>query len=235
VSHQWFGLSVTERWNDIWLSEGIATYLTHMGIEHYQGGDAMVARLRYDLGQIVKAVKESPEGRIVHADVTDLTELLNPFVYQKAGWVMHMLRHEVGDDAFWLGLREYCTIFRGAAPTTDDFRQVMERAAGKSLNAFFSQWFMSSGIPRIGGSWQYDPVAKQVIVTLSQTQQGASFQVPVEIGILQAGDLRPRIERVELLNWTATYRLPAAAKPTQVLIDPNSWLLMESEPFVETK
>ena len=59
-----------------------------------------------------------------------MSRVLNRLVYQKAGWVLHMLRGTIGTDNFWTGIREYYRRYRNQNASTDDFRQVMEQAAG---------------------------------------------------------------------------------------------------------
>ncbi|MEZ5317115.1 MAG: M1 family metallopeptidase [Vicinamibacterales bacterium] len=98
VAHQWFGDAVTESdWDDVWLSEGFATYFTHLYVEHYTGRDAMVAGLRRDITTVVNAERSTPDTPIVHRnlDTSTMRGVLNRFVYQKAGWVLHMLRGRI--------------------------------------------------------------------------------------------------------------------------------------------
>ncbi len=78
----------------MWLSEGFATYLTHMFVEHVEGRDAFVAGLRRDRDRVAAAEKKTPDTPIVHRNISDMSRVLNTFVYQKAGWVLHMLRAE---------------------------------------------------------------------------------------------------------------------------------------------
>ncbi len=160
MAHQWFGNAVTEKdWDDVWLSEGFATYFTHLYAEQFSGRDEFVRGLKGDIPRIVEAQRKAPDQPIIHRNISDMSTVLNRFVYQKAGWVLHMLRAAMGTEKFWTGIREYYRRYRNLNASTDDFRQVMEQAAGTDLSWFFDQWLRRPGMPRLKGSWRYDPAS----------------------------------------------------------------------------
>ncbi|UWX54619.1 M1 family aminopeptidase [Maribacter litopenaei] len=68
--------------------------------------------------------------------------------YQKAGWVLNMLRHEIGDELFWEGIVAYYKKYQNSNALTEDFKSVMEQITGKDLNDFFQQWIFTKGYPR---------------------------------------------------------------------------------------
>ncbi len=232
VAHQWWGNAVTEKdWDDVWLSEGFATYFTHLYTEQFNGRDAFVRNLRADIQTIIAAQNAAPDQPIIHRNLSDMTQVLNRLVYQKAGWVLHMLRGTIGTETFWTGIRDYYRRYRNQNASTDDFRQVMERAAGTSLSWFFDQWLTRPGMPSLKGGWRYDAVAKQVQIEIAQVQAGPSFRIPIEIAI--AGTTgQPRIERLELSEGTGRFALAADTEPASVTLDPNSWVLMQVVEFV---
>ena len=131
VAHQWFGDAVTEKdWDDVWLSEGFATYFTHLFTEHFSGRDAFVrgleptARRSHAEQTLAGPARHPPQPRRTCSSV------LNRLVYQKGGWVLHMLRGTIGTEKFWTGIRD--TIYRryrNRNASTADFRQVMEQAS----------------------------------------------------------------------------------------------------------
>ena len=233
VAHQWWGNAVTEKdWDDVWLSEGFATYFTHLYTEQFEGRDAFVRGLRNDVNTIVSAQKAAPDQPVIHRNIADMSTVLNRFVYQKGGWVLHMLRGTIGTESFWKGIREYYARYRNQNASTDDFRRVMERTSGSSLSWFFDQWLTRPGMPALRGEWRYDAVTKQVHVEITQIQAGGAFRLPLEIGIGSAG--RPaRIEKVDLRAATAQFTFASDAEPTSVTLDPNTWVLMQVEEFVK--
>jgi aminopeptidase N len=107
----------------------------------------------------------------------------------------------------------------------------MEQASGQDLGWFFGQWLRRSGVPRLEGTWRYDASAKQVLVTLTQTQAGEPFRLPIEIGLAARTQAAPRVERVLLKERTATFRLGSDSEPVSLALDPGTWLLMEAGPF----
>ena len=229
VAHQWWGNAVTEKdWDDVWLSEGFATYFTHLYTEHVNGRDAFVRNLRADIDTILKAQNALPDQPIIHRNLSDMTKVLNRLVYQKAGWVLHMLRGTIGTERFWTGIRDYYHRYRDRNASTDDFRQVMEQASGMPLSWFFDQWLKRPGMPTVRGGWRYDPRTKQVEIELEQIQGGSAYRIPLEVAI--AGTTgQPRIERLELTGSSGRFTFAAEAEPASVTLDPNTWVLMQSE------
>lgn len=232
VAHQWWGNAVTEKdWDDVWLSEGFATYFTHLYTEQFDGRDAFVRNLRADVQTIVSAQSAAPDQPIVHRNLSDMSKVLNRLVYQKAGWVLHMLRGTIGTEKFWTGIRDYYRRYRDRNASTDDFRQVMERASGSSLSWFFDQWLTRAGMPSLSGSWRYDAGTQQVQIEIAQIQGGPAFRIPLEIAIVSTRG-QPRIERVELTESTGRFTFGVDAEPASMTLDPNTWVLMQVAEFV---
>jgi aminopeptidase N len=232
VAHQWWGDAVTERdWDDVWLSEGFATYFAHLFTEHVNGRDAFVKAIKADVPVILKEQQELPGTPIVHRNLSDMTRVLNRLVYQKAGWTLHMLRGIVGTETFWAGIREYYRRFKDGNASTADFRQVMEQASGRPLAWFFDQWLTRAGIPTVSGGWRYDAATRQVVLDLSQTQTEDTFRLPIEVGLTMANG-QMRVERVELAERNSRFTLPSESAPVAVTLDPNTWVLMQAGPFV---
>ena len=232
VAHQWWGNAVTEKdWDDVWLSEGFATYFTHLYTEQFSGRDAFVRNLRADVQTILTAQKAAPDQPIIHRNLSDMSKVLNRLVYQKGGWVLHMLRGTIGTGKFWSGIREYYGRYRNQNASTDDFRQVMERAAGVPLAWFFDQWLKRPGMPSVRGEWRYDAAAKQVQIELTQTHEGAPYRLPLEIALAGATG-QPRIERIELTERSGRFSLAADSEPASVMLDPNTWVLLQTAEFV---
>jgi len=233
VAHQWWGNAVTERdWDDVWLSEGFATYFTHLYTEQFDGRDAFVSGLRRDVNTILSAQKAAPDQPVIHRNLDDMSRVLNRLVYQKAGWVLHMLRGTIGTENFWKGIRDYYARYRDRNASTDDFRQVMEKASGTQLSWFFDQWLKRPGMPVLRGGWRYDAASKQVRVEITQTQTGGAFRIPLEIAITTAPGAS-RTEKVQLTEATGTFAFPADSGPTSVVLDPNTWVLLQVEEFIK--
>src|SRR5829696_619274 len=107
IAHQWFGDSVTEStWSDVWLSEGFATYFAGLFVQRYEGEEAFQQYMKNGATNVFAYEKKRP-APIFDRDTEDLMDLLNPNSYQKGSWVLHMLRANLGDKAFFRGIRNY--------------------------------------------------------------------------------------------------------------------------------
>jgi len=225
TAHQWFGDSVTERdWDDVWLSEGFATYFQELTTEHYEGRDAFVTGLEKSRRGIYTTEKRLP-GMAVIQD-KPWKGIPNGIVYQKGGWVLHMLRGQIGTDKFWAGIREYYRRYRDSNASTQEFRKVMEEVSGGDLGWFFQQWLYRAGSPMVEGDWTYDPATKEILVTLTQTQPGDAFRLPLEVAVKGQ---QVRIEKIEMTGKQQKFEIAADAEPASLVLDPNTWMLMDAK------
>ena len=232
IAHQWFGNSVTERdWDDVWLSEGFATYFALLFTEHDEGRDAFVDGLTRSRMQVLQVEQKLPGAPIVHRNLSDMSKVLNSLIYQKGAWVLHMLRHEVGTAHFWAAVREYYRRFRDGSASTADVRAVFEQVSGKSLEGFFTQWLTRPGVPKLAGTWRYDAASKQVAITLAQTQDGEPYDINVDVGIVTAASALPAVNQVAMTGRRATMTFAVAAEPVSVSLDPSTVLLFEAGAF----
>lgn len=223
IAHQWFGDSVTESdWDDVWLSEGFATYFALLSTEHYDGRDAFVAGLKRSRTNVFATEKRMPGVAVAHDNLSDMSKVLNQIVYQKGGWTLHMLRGEIGDAKFWAGIRDYYQRYQNSNATTADLRRVMEENSGVNLGWFFDQWIYRAGSPVVEGSWHYDANTKKVLLDLAQTQAGAAYRLPMEIGL-------GHTEKIEFTQKQQHFEFPADQEPASVTLDPDTWLLMDAK------
>jgi len=229
VAHQWFGNAVTEYdWNDVWLSEGFATYFTLLFIEHAYGRDAFVAGLKSSRDRVMAFYDGDPDYRVVHENLTDMSQVTSSNTYQKGSWTLHMLRGLIGDEAFWRGVQAYYREYRDSNASTDDFRRAMEEASGRDLAEFFQQWLYQGGKLKYEGGWSYED--GRLNIDLDQVQNdGYFFQMPVQIGIYDDGELRPRIETLQVNERQNSFTIQLDRAPANVVLDPNTWVLMEAE------
>lgn len=223
IAHQWFGDSVTERdWDDVWLSEGFATYFTLLCTEHYEGRDAFVAGLKRSRDNVFATEKKIPGVAVIHDNLSDMKRVLNQIVYQKGGWTLHMLRGQIGAEKFWAGIRDYYRRYRDSSASTEDFRKVMEEDSGADLAWFFRQWLKRPGSPVVEGGWRYNPEAKKIEIELAQTQAGDAYRLPLEVGV------EARIEKIEMTGKQQRFEIAADKEPGSVVLDPNTWTLMDA-------
>jgi len=232
IAHQWFGNSATEAdWSQLWLSEGFATYFSALYLEHAYGRDTLNAVLNQNEKQIFRYAATHPNGTVIDSTTTNLVDLLNPNSYQKGGWVLHMLRHEVGNDVFWRGIRDYYAAYRNANARTSDFQAVMEKASGKKLDWFFRQWLHQPGFPELVWESRYDAGKQQLVLDVRQIQRsGAVFTLPLVFSIRDvSGREIQRTGKLTLNQQSQTFTVPLTTKPAQIIIDPDNTILLRTD------
>jgi aminopeptidase N len=194
--------------------------------ESVHGVDAAQQELIADRQQVIQFNSRNPRP-IVDTAVTDYNRLLNTNSYQKASWVLHLLRQKVGDSAFWKGVRTYYDRFKFSNALTDDFRKVMEETSGKDLQSFFQQWIFGAGQPKLQVTWTYNAAAKEINLDVQQTQIGHTFQFPLDVAIYSDNTQMPQIHTFTIQKVNQNFTIKMEKMPTKVLLDPNVKMLWE--------
>ena len=230
IAHQWFGNAVTEGdWDDAWLSEGFATYFAALYDEHYVGHDAFIRSMQ---GIFARArAAQQTEKPLVHENISDLRGVIPQLVYQKGGSVLHVLRGQVGTDAFWKSIREYYRRHQNGLASSLDLQRAFEETSGQDLGWFFTQWLHWPTVPALEGTWWWDEAGKKVILQIAQTQKGNAYRLPLEVGLVADGAAVPKLEKIELTRTSQRFELAADRAPSDVVLDPNTWMLMEPPKF----
>jgi len=141
LAHQWFGDSVSlENWKDLWLKEGMATYVEWLWLTRDKDLDT--------LNKIVKIQMNTyfPTERIGEPPVDSI---YGDEVYKGGALVFHALRLQVGDDAFFQIMRTYLDRYRGSSAGTDEFIVIAEEISGQDLQEFFDSWLRSTQVPKM--------------------------------------------------------------------------------------
>jgi aminopeptidase N len=140
-AHQWWGNMVTCRdWNNFWLNEGIATFMAAAYLEHRFGREAYLREIEGYHASYEKVRAAGKDKSLVFPDWNSPTREDRTLVYDKGAYVMHLLREEMGERAFWNGIRLFTRRHFGKSVVTSDFVAAMEEANGKSLKDFFAKW-----------------------------------------------------------------------------------------------
>ncbi|HKE68090.1 MAG TPA: M1 family metallopeptidase [Nocardioidaceae bacterium] len=142
LAHMWFGDAVSpQRWQDIWLNEGWASYATWMWNEKQDRGTAQQA---YDDWYAEDWGDDYWSVQIADPGPTGL--FLDP-VYDRGAATLHALRLEVGDQAFFDGARLWLKRYENSSATSEDFQAVFEEVSGQNLDDFFDTWLQTPNEP----------------------------------------------------------------------------------------
>ena len=140
-AHQWWGNMVTcVDWKHFWLNEGIATFIAAAYLEHRFGRAAYLREIEAKRTSYEKVRTAGKDKSLVFPDWDHPTADDRTLVYDKGSYVLHLLREEMGERAFWNGLRIFTRRHFGKSVVTSDFVAAMEEANGKSLKEFFVKW-----------------------------------------------------------------------------------------------
>ena len=236
LGHQWFGDLVTcKDWGNIWLNEGFATFMETMWSESYFPKD----QSEYERWTNIQDWFEQSNlwaKPIVRHDFDDSSEF-DGNAYGKGGLVLDMLRYQLGDDAFYRGLKHYLEVNRGKNVVTADLVKAIEEETHANVDQFFTQWVYGAGAPKFDLSYVYDATKHQVTLKVKQTQKVEGrvglFHIPtyVEITTESGAKTYPiTVSKVE-----EAFAVPADTAPTMVLFDKGGHILKAAEFHKEKK
>jgi aminopeptidase N len=174
LAHMWFGDKVTcASWKDLWLNEGFATYLTALSYKYLKSKDEWLDVMR----GIRDDVTGVDDGSIFPKDTVQVNRLFNGrLTYNKAAFVLHMLRVKVGDTNFYAACRKYLGGQRAYGfATTGDLKTLMEQESGINLDTFFQRWYMGEGFPYVNINWVQKGAKMQVTVKQKPSNPSVPF------------------------------------------------------------
>jgi len=222
LAHQWWGDMITlNNWHEIWLNEGFASYCEAL---YYEVKDGKAAYHDYINGMFYSA-----GGTVYVYDTTDVWNIFSGIVYDKGAWVLHQLRHVVGDSVFFECLQAYYNSeFQHADATTEGLKNIFETVSGMELDYFFDQWIYGTYFPRYYWSYrsELDPEDGRYW-TYFQLRQGQTtppqtFIMPIDLVMTSASG----VDTVVIFNDVrdSIYVLKTDEKPTDILLDPDQWI-----------
>lgn len=188
LGHQWFGNKITcGSWNDIWLNEGFATYLSGLVIENLDGN----LQFKNWKNSLITSVTSQTGGSvyIAESEVSNVNRIFSGrLTYNKGAMVVNMLRFKLGDTNFFQGLKNYLadTNLAYKYVQTSDLKFHLEAVSGLSLTEFFDDWIYGQGYPSY--QFQVQNLANnKVKITVNQTQSHPSvsfFEMPIPVRLI---------------------------------------------------
>lgn len=228
LAHQWFGDLLTCRdWSHGWLNEGFATYFESLWIEHAQGED----EFRYNLYLHAQLYQQEDSKRhrrpLVMRSYNQPIDIFDMHLYPKGGWVLHMLRAQLGDEDWWRALNHYVTKHRETTVLTHDFQRAIQEATGRNFDKFFDQFVFTGGHPEYSVSYAWDDATRTATLTVKQRQSldelTPLFDLPVLVRFETSAGLHDLPVRIQDAEQRLSFVLPE--QPRLVRFDPSGDLL----------
>lgn len=228
LAHSWFGNLVTCRnWAELWLNEGFATFMEAAYVERAAGRAKYIQKIRSDAAEfLIDDTINKKRHALYNQRAANVAGLFDnaATTYHKGGAVIHTLREQVGNEAFWRAINIYLTRHRTANVESTDLLHAMEEASGQDLDWFFDQWVYSTGAPHMRVSQAYNPRSKTLFITVAQTQAPggitpAAFRLPLELAIKTShGETK---HDIEVTRRQQTFSIKTNGRPTAVRVDPD--------------
>lgn len=241
IAHQWWGNVVNSMLDrDAWIMEALATYSSLLWLEERRGvaeRNRVLAEFRDNLLRKADGATVESSGPIVlgrRLSTSKLPDAYRVIVYEKGAWVIHMLRGVLGDESFFLMLRQLCERFHEEEVSTERFRQLVAEFVpdgyhDPSLRDFFDQWVHGTGIPRLLADWKQTASGGRHRFRLRLEQSGVPdyfpVEVPIEVHTLPGRSLVKTVMAGtgDEAGFSVVLRNPAS----RVVIDPQLWLLAD--------
>ena len=235
LAHQWFGDLVTCRdWSQGWLNEGWATYSEAIWANYESGREESL----YSLWETANDFFVESDTRYSRAIVSYMfrepIDMFDRHLYEKAGCVIHTLRNELGDEAFWPAVTIYLNEFAHQSVHTHDFQSVLERSTGRNLDWFFQQWIHCPGFPELQVKLEDKGANLEVTITQTQTGDGVPEAYRFDLGLKFVGEITSKVT-ISVSERSRVYVVPLPEGLRYVAVDPEFSFLSRMQVDAPTK
>lgn len=219
MAHSYFGDLVTCRdFSHAWLKESWATYMETCWLEDKRGEDEQ----RYDLYRNSQAYFEEADGSYARPLVTrkfaSSWQMYDRHLYPGGACRLHTIRKDLGDGIFWAAVTDYLTTYGQKVVETDDFRRMLEKHSGRSLQRLFDQWVFSPAYPDLKVAFSYDKERRQGTFEVVQKQKSEPFELKTDVSWTIAG--KTVSAPVVVNKDRQTFSFPMSDDPEMVRFDP---------------
>ncbi len=229
LAHHWFGDLVTaESWANLTVNESFANYSEYLWLAHKYGKDVADYHLRNNTQQYHQRPDDFKKD-LVRFDYTSTDDMFDMVSYNKGGAILHMLRHYLGDEAFFQAITDYLKTYAYSNGEAHQLRLSFEKISGKDLSWFFNQWYFGNGNPTVKVEKHYNTAQKQLTVKITQLQsEDLYFQFPLDIDIyLDSKPIRHTVWVNARQENAFTFAVSKA--PALVNINPEGVVVMEEQ------
>lgn len=227
LAHSWFGNLVTcKNWAELWLNEGWATFMEAAFREKMYGRRSYLIKIKRDAEIfIIDDAVNRKRNALFNQNAGDVASLFErpATIYNKGGAVLHTLREEIGDAAFWKGANIYLNKHKFGSVESTDLKSAMEEASGRDLDWFFAQWVYKAGHPKLEVKKVWNDASKTLRLTVSQIQKAdtvtpAAFRMPMDVEFT-IGENK-QTEKLNVTKRVETFEFKLPAQPSEIHIDP---------------
>jgi aminopeptidase N len=223
LAHQWWGSEISPATlNDAWITNGMSRYAELMYLED-SGGKTAFQNAVTDIQAGALAYDTEPLSTLGRLD--PYSPQFQSMTLEKGAMVFHMLRWELGDDAFLKFLRGMLSQYTDKSIRTQNVQQVAEAQSKLQLEPFFAQWVDGTGAPQFTNKYTVFRLGnnKGFRTVGSVSQDLDLFKMPVELKIETDGKTEER--RVDVSGTDSNYEVETFGRPRRIGIDPENWLL----------
>lgn len=218
LAHHWWGNAVGPKsWDDIWLSEGFATYSEALYFEQNGGARGLQAKMRAFLDE------DNFEGVLGNPG----RNLFSHTIYNKGAWVLHMLRYEMGDSAFFKTLKVYFNKYKYKNASIEDFKNICEEVSGKELGWFFKQWiYKGEGLLKLEYKWdckkQENSYKTELVINQKQKEYEV-YKFSIDVSF-ETGQNVKIIKKYFLDSKNSKLEFTSENPVKKIILDENGWL-----------
>ncbi len=232
LAHQWFGDLVTcKDWGDAWLNESFASFMQYLYFEHARGKNGYDEEIDDAIGSYLFEARryKRPISTKLYPNPD---AMFDSHTYPKGGVVLHTLRRELGDAAFFAGLNHYLTQHRHQPVESAQLRRAIAEATGINVEPFWAQWIEKPGHPVLEYAWTQS--GGTLNLTVKQTQDTSAgtplYDLPLKVGVVQNGVWRTLKPGGRIKPETAqTIPIEVGSDAVQaVVLDPDQDFLWEA-------
>lgn len=225
LAHQWFGDVVTCRgWIHMWLNESFATYFEALFREHQDGEDEFQEEMQGAANAGIGAETSMGKRPIVATNGYTVN------TYPRGAATLNMLRHIIGDSAWWHSINHYLTVHQFQPVITEDLKIAFEETTGQNLQWFFDEWLYKSGHPIFVVNQSFDEASHILHMDVAQMQAHDSltgtFKIPIDVEFTMP-DGTTHVEQIRMQDSAQSYTFNLSAKPKMVIFDKGNSIIKE--------
>jgi len=232
IAHQWWGSEVSPRTlNDAWITNGMARYGELMYVEDENGKNALKTALQ-DVSAGALAYDTIPLSSVNR--LSPFSPEFQSMTLEKGAMIFHMLRWEIGDQAFLATLKGALSQYADSPLRAADFEKVAEAQSGQQLTAFFAQWVDGTGAPQFTNKYAvYRLGNNKGFRTIGEIDQDLDlFRMPVELRVETDG--KTEVKKVDVVGTNTQFMVDTFGRPRRIAIDPENRVL-KSTPDLQVR